>query len=190
MSFEFVAREAKTVRATSGITAELSALERPGLELVATTNKGESFRKDWERKRREYKVVLVHPDSRKEEVRGHIEVITDKVCDYRNTQNLHGIFASYGLEENEKVLVIDQYFPTGWHTVPDGLSHKGIGSAVMRQVLEDAALDGVAAVYCWSGRPHMADLLKKFDFITIEPDRYLKILKQKDRSFTATSLRQ
>ena len=161
-------KEAETIAGLVKITSE----ERPLVHITKHLFR-ESVRTDWERKERNYHVFLTRPGSSEEKEIGHAGVVYRKVSDIQYLK-MHAIFTNAGLKEDDKIAMINTFYPipfeekdtpTGKKLVPSGeISQKGIGRAVMNEVLERCKSEGAAAVYCCTTKPTMQILLGKFEF--------------------------
>jgi GNAT superfamily N-acetyltransferase len=129
-------------------------------------------RTDWERKEKRYDIFLTPTGSNEERrERGHATIVYKRVRNIESSK-LHDAFISRGFKDDDRVAQINTFYPVAWQEY----GHKGIGRAVIREVLEQCKSEGAVAAYCATIKPLMKDLLGKTGF---QKDGlfYLKSLK-------------
>jgi hypothetical protein len=142
---------------------QLRVAENP-LVITKKTLFGRSEVEDWERRKATYDVFLTPPGSVKEEKIGYATMVHRKVGDLQAT-SMHDFFTRLGLKDDDRVVMIEDFFPVGKKGEQGELKEKPhlkrnrIGSAVLRTVLDECKAEGVAAAYCTTKKPAMQDFL-------------------------------
>ena len=172
-------KEAETKAGVIKITTE----ERPIAQIIKTSLSMKIVT-DGERKETAYHIFLTRPGSPEEKEIGHAEVLYRKVSDIKHPM-MHAILANAGLKDDDKIAMINKLYPitfeekdtpTGKQLVlSDELSRKGIGRAVLADILERCRSEGAAAAYCCTKNPVLRHMLDKSGFQRTEYF-YLKTL--------------
>lgn len=178
---------------------KLSVAERPLVQEIKTFL-GRKKVDDWNRKEIAYRFSLVQSDSSEENLIGYATVVYRRLNDIQDP-NMRAVFKKAGLREDDKIAMLDHFYPIHsedkkeiierfqplpsedkaamieeFFKIPfEELKRKGIGSAILDEVLEKCKSEAVAAAYCCTTKPEMQALLTKFGFQRTEYF-YLKIL--------------
>jgi GNAT superfamily N-acetyltransferase len=148
-------KEAETI---AGVVKIKLAAERPFVEIIKTST-SEMAKTDWERKEKRYDIFLTPVGSNEEREIGHATILYRRVRDIESSK-LHDAFTSRGFKDESIVAQINTFYPVAWQEY----GHKGIGRAVLKEVLEQCKSEGAVAAYCSTIKPLMQALLGKTGF--------------------------
>jgi len=190
----------KEVETDAGVV-KLSVAERPLVQEIKKFLHRKKHIEDWGRKEIAYRFSLVQSDSSEENLIGYATVVYRRLNDIQDP-NMRAIFKKAGLREDDKIAMLDHFYPIHsedkkeiierfqplpsedkaamieeFFKIPfEELKRKGIGSAILDEILEKCKSEGAKAAYCCTKKPEMQTLLtEKFGFQRT-PYFYLKIL--------------
>lgn len=169
LSMVWFREEPMEKRETEAGTIQLRVAES---HLVITRNAffGLSDAESRERRAARYDVFLTRPGSNEEERVGHVTVRHRRIGDLQASR-LHDIFTGCGLKDNDRTVMIEDFYPVGKKEAEKnelkekpGLKRNRIGSKVLEMVLKECKTEGVASAYCSTKEPAMQALLEYVGF--------------------------
>lgn len=108
-----------------------------------------------------YHYDVIYPDPSR--LKGDVDVYFDSLWDYQDSVEAYEKLISEGLAPIDKIADITGFFPNGdlKDKEVEKYTRKGVGSEVLKKVINDSLDNDCKAMIVFTGRPWMKDFLEK-----------------------------